>query len=158
VRPQWEYGEQMVCTSDNIWTLLVALVYSQQWWLASISSNVGITLRVCLRVSFAPMRLCASADTSYRPVSVSVTSRSIVISSCTSWCRFSPPSNFLNGHLLTMWFMVYRWPQSQEGDCARPHLCKVLLKWLDRSSWFWHGGFLQLILHCVVTEFRYLQK
>ena len=23
----------------------------------------------------------------------------------------------------TMWFMVCRWPQSQEGDWARPHLC-----------------------------------
>jgi len=24
----------------------------------------------------------------------------------------------------TMWFMVWRWPHSQEGDWARPHLCK----------------------------------
>ena len=24
-----------------------------------------------------------------------------------------------------MWFMVCRWPQSQEGDWARPHLCKL---------------------------------
>ena len=42
-----------------------------------------------------------------------------------SWSRFSPPSNFVNGHLLTMWFMVCCWPQSQEGDWVRPHLCKL---------------------------------
>jgi len=25
----------------------------------------------------------------------------------------------------TMWFMVCRWPQSQDGDWARPHLCML---------------------------------
>jgi len=24
-----------------------------------------------------------------------------------------------------MWFMVCRWPQPQEGDWTRPHLCKL---------------------------------
>jgi len=28
-----------------------------------------------------------------------------------SWSRFSPPSNSVNCHLSTMWFMVCRWPQ-----------------------------------------------
>ena len=28
-------------------------------------------------------------------------------------------------HASTMWFMVCRWSQSQEGDWARPHLCKL---------------------------------
>jgi len=46
-------------------------------------------------------------------------------SSSTSWSRFSPPSNFVNGHTSTMWLTVCRWPQSQEGDWARPHLCKL---------------------------------
>ena len=46
-------------------------------------------------------------------------------SSSASWSRFSPPSNFVSGHVLTMWFMVCRWPQSQEGDWVRPHLCKL---------------------------------
>jgi len=40
------------------------------------------------------------------------------------WRRFSHSSNFVNGHVLTMWFMVCRWSQTQEGDLARPHLCK----------------------------------
>ena len=31
----------------------------------------------------------------------------------------------LRGHVSTMWFMVCRWPQSQEGGWARPHLCKL---------------------------------
>jgi len=30
-------------------------------------------------------------------------------SSSASWSRFSPPSNFVNGHVSTMWFMVCRW-------------------------------------------------
>jgi len=30
-----------------------------------------------------------------------------------------------NGHVLTMWFMVCRRPQSQEGDWVRPRLCKL---------------------------------
>ena len=36
-----------------------------------------------------------------------------------SWNRFSPPSNFVNGHVSTMWFMVCRWSQAQEGEWAR---------------------------------------
>jgi len=28
-------------------------------------------------------------------------------------------------YVSTMWFMVRRWLQSQEGDWARPHLCKL---------------------------------
>ena len=46
-------------------------------------------------------------------------------SSSVSWSRCSPPSNFVHGHVLTMWFMVCCWPQSQEGDWVRPHLCKL---------------------------------
>jgi len=46
-------------------------------------------------------------------------------SSSASWSRFRPPSNFVNGHASTMWFVVCRWPQSQEGDWARPHFCKL---------------------------------
>ena len=40
----------------------------------------------------------------------------------TSRSSSSPPSKFVSGHVSTMWFC--RWPQSQEGDWARPHLCK----------------------------------
>ena len=46
-------------------------------------------------------------------------------SSSASWSRFSPPSDFVNGHVSTMWFMVCSWPQSQEGDWARPRFCKL---------------------------------
>ena len=56
---------------------------------------------------------------------VAVDSSHMTASSSTLWCRFSPPSNFVNGHVSTMWFMVCCWPQSQEGDWARPHLCKL---------------------------------
>ena len=33
-------------------------------------------------------------------------------SSSTSWSRFSPPLNFVHGHVSTMWFMVCRWQDS----------------------------------------------
>ena len=62
-----------------------------------------------------------------------------------SWSRFSPPSNFVIGHVSTMWFMVCHWPQSQEGDWARPHLCKLawhgpwpVQKWFIRDH-VWQG-------------------
>jgi len=60
---------------------------------------------------------------------VAVDSSHMSASSFASWCRFSPPSNFVNGHVSvvsTMWFTVcHWWPQSQKGDWARPHLCKL---------------------------------
>ena len=37
----------------------------------------------------------------------------MIASSSASWSRFSPPSNFVNGHVSTMWFVVSRWPQSR---------------------------------------------
>jgi len=51
---------------------------------------------------------------------VTVDSSRMTASSSASWSRFSPHSNFVNGHVLTMWFMVCRRPQSQKGDWARP--------------------------------------
>jgi len=57
-------------------------------------------------------------------------------SSSASWSRFSPPSNYVNGHV----FMVCHWPQSQESDQARPHLCK--LAWHEPwpvQKWFIRG-------------------
>ena len=35
----------------------------------------------------------------------------------------------VNGYVLTTWFTVCHWPQSQEGDWARPQMCKLA----------WHG-------------------
>jgi len=49
----------------------------------------------------------------------------VTASSSALWSRFSPASNFANGLVSTMWFTVCRWPQSQDGDWARPHLCKL---------------------------------
>jgi len=61
----------------------------------------------------------------FENAAVAVDSSHMTASSSASWSRFSPPSNFVNGHVSTMWFMVCRWPQSQEGDWARPHYCKL---------------------------------
>jgi len=62
----------------------------------------------------------------YASAAVTVDSSHMIASSSASWSRFSPTSNFVNFvYMLTMCFMVCRWPQSQEGDWARPHLCKL---------------------------------
>ena len=60
---------------------------------------------------------------------VAVDSSHMTASSSASWSRLSTPSNFVSGHVSTMWIMVCRWPQSQEGDWARPHLCKLARHW-----------------------------
>jgi len=76
----------------------------------------------CCCVRFILIRTPASA-------AVAVDSSHMIVPSSTLWSRFSPPSNFVNGYVLTMRFMVCLWPQSQEGDWARRHLCKLA----------WHG-------------------
>ena len=60
------------------------------------------------------------------------------------WSRFSPPSDFVNGHVSTMWSMVCRRLQSQEGDWARPHLCRFaphgpwpVRRWFNRDHVWW---------------------
>jgi len=76
---------------------------------------------------------------------VAVGSSHMTASSSASWSRFDQPSNFVNGHVSTTWFMVCHWPQSQECDWARPHLCKLVRhgpwpvwKWFIRHH-IWQG-------------------
>ena len=54
----------------------------------------------------------------FASAAVAVDSSRMTASSSASWSRFSPPSDFVNGHVSTMWFMACRSPQSQEGDWA----------------------------------------
>ena len=61
----------------------------------------------------------------FASAAVDVDSSHMTASSSASWSRFSPPSDFVNWHVSTVWFMVCRWPQSQEGDWARPNSCKL---------------------------------
>ena len=86
------------------------------------------------------------------PVNYYFTSAAVAVDSChmtasssTSWSRFSPSTNFVNGHVSTMWFMVCCWPQSQEDDWARPNLCTLarhglwpVLKWFIKDH-VWRG-------------------
>ena len=67
-----------------------------------------------------PAHLGSPGQRAVERVCVCVTASSTVL-----WSRFSPPSNFVKRHVSTMWFMVCRWPQSQEGDWERPNLCKL---------------------------------
>ena len=66
----------------------------------------------------------------FASAAVDVDSSHVTASSSALWSRFSPPSNLVNRHMLTMWIIVCRGPQSQEGEWARPHLCKLA----------WHGS------------------
>ena len=61
----------------------------------------------------------------FMSAAVAVDSSHMTASSSASWSRFSPPSDSVSGHVTTVWFIVCRWPQSQEGDWARPHLFKL---------------------------------
>ena len=67
----------------------------------------------------------------FASAAVTVESSHITTSSAALWSKFNPPSNVVNGHLSTMWFTVCCWPQSQEGDWPRPHLCTVARHGLD---------------------------
>ena len=57
--------------------------------------------------------------------SAAVTVDSSHISASSSSSCISPPSNFVNGRVSTMWFIVCRWPQLQDGDWVRQHLFKL---------------------------------
>jgi len=59
----------------------------------------------------------------FTSAAVAVDFSHMTVSSSASWIRISPLSNVVNGHVSTVWFMVCRWPQLQEGDWVRPHLC-----------------------------------
>jgi len=91
-------------------------------WQRHLSHYVCVACTVTLHTTHT----CADNYYYYfTSAAVAVDSSHMTASLSTSWSRFSPPSSFVNGHVSTMWFMVHRWPQSQEGDWARPHLCKL---------------------------------
>jgi len=81
----------------------------------------------------------------FASAAVAIDSSHMTASSSAYWSRFSLLSNFVNRHVLTMWFMVCRSLQSQKGDWARPHLCKLawhgpwpVRKWFIRDH-VWRG-------------------
>ena len=92
-----------------------------QWWPGCLCHYI---LRPAVTLTFDLKNLTRSPVGSrlvvhFASAAVTVDSSHMTASSSASWSRFSPPSNFVNGHVSTMWFMVCRWPQSQEGDWAR---------------------------------------
>ena len=99
--------------------------------LAAIPDKVTVTVQLHIDILelLRQQSLCAnthqpSSSVHFASAAVTVASSHMTASSSASWSRFSPPSNFVSGHMSTMWLMVCHWPQSQEGDWARPHLCK----------------------------------
>jgi len=68
----------------------------------------------------------------FASVAVAVDSSHMTASSAL-WSRFNPPSNFVDGHVTTIWLMVCCWPQSQEGDWRDPIYASLHLMGLDQS-------------------------
>ena len=101
------------------WTLQVRLSYRSHW-----TNTQHSTVR-CLSLSFLLTGWVSTAACIIIILTSAVDSSQMTASSSTSWSRFSPPSNFVSGHVSTMWFMVCRWPPSQEGDWVRPRMCKL---------------------------------
>jgi len=104
----------------------------------NISLLLGPQQQTCLSIllqrvtslhSFEPLILTSRLNSYdffyFVSAAVAVESSHMTAPSSASWSRFSPPSNFVNGQVLTMWFMVCHWPQSQDVDWARPRLCKL---------------------------------
>jgi len=65
----------------------------------------------------------------FASAAVAVDSSHMSAFSSASWSKFSPSTNFVNGHVSTMWFKVCHWASlsqiaSQQGDLARPHFCQ----------------------------------
>jgi len=86
------------------------------------SPGKRVVKRVCVCV-YVCMYVCVTMLTVteilyFATAAVAVDSSHMTASSSASWSRFSPPSNFVNGHVSTMCFIVCRWPQSQKGDWA----------------------------------------
>jgi len=73
-----------------------------------------------VQLTAANVSVLVTVTLHFLSAAVAVDSSHMIASSSASLSRFSPPSNFVSGHVSTMW----RWPQSQEGDWVRPHLCK----------------------------------
>ena len=103
--------------------------FYEQTWISGIHGRSATdnrkpqTVRSTLRP--AMFRLVRYTRYYFASATVAVDSSHMTASSSASWSRFGSPSDFVHGHLSTIWFMVCRWPQSWEGDWARPHLCKL---------------------------------
>jgi len=89
----------------------------------------------------------------FASAAVAVDSSHMTASSSALWSRFSPPSNVVNGHVSTTWFMVCRWPQSREDDWV--HLCKLawhgpwpVRKRFIRDRVWWGHLFIHLLYTC----------
>jgi len=102
---------------------------ADHWWPATTAAETAIQRTGCMWVIY------------FASAAVAVDFSHMTALSSASWSRFSPPSNFVNGHVSTMWFIVCRWPQSHKGDWATPHLYRLArhgpwpCKWLTWSQY-----------------------
>jgi len=96
---------------------------------------------VCAGVFGSLLFIVISASTNgllcyyFACAAVTVDSGRMTVSSSAAWSRFSPPSDFVSGHVSAMWFMVCRWPQSQ--GTASDTCCNVF-----RSNWTLFDNFI----------------
>ena len=94
----------------------------------------------------------------FASAAVTVDFSHMTASSSASRSIFSPPSNFVNGHVSTMWFTVCHWPQSQEGDWGETPFVQVMerkAEWCEpaAAAGETHAGF-HRTLSCRQTRRR----
>ena len=123
-------------TAEPIGMLFVMRNHASDLGLAQIPPGEGATLEG-ISQPVAAYRECpscfqysqhcsvVSSSCYFASPAVAVDSSHVIASSSSSWSIFSPPSDFVYRHVSRVWFMVCHWPQSQEGDWARPHLWRL---------------------------------
>jgi len=101
----------------------------------------------------------------FASAAVAVDSSHMTASSSASWRRLCPPSDVVNGHVSTMWFMVCRWPQSQSLSTKkgiRSRCLDVLPSFVTMVTWqCWnfdidgHGMSQIMLLCCIVRRWQH---
>ena len=87
----------------------VQRVWAWQRGLSDLESIIVSVDRSVARSSRPTHSAFNATDNYYfASAAVAVDSSHMTASSYTLWRRFSPPSNFVNGHVSTVWFMVCR--------------------------------------------------
>jgi len=94
--------------------------------------------------------ICPVPITHFVSAAFTVDSSHVTASSSTLWSRFSPPSNFVNGHMLKMWFMVCRWPQSQEDDWGKTPFVQVSNR--HQTAWQIMSKRIPSVVNCLCSE------
>jgi len=130
-KTEWWGADVVICLDQGADLHMVQLMALPLIVSCFSKIHIGVTFLVPAHPDKGPLNGCVSVCVCvtyyyFASAAVIVDASHMTASSSALWSRFSPPSNFVNGHKSTMWFMVCRWPQSQADDWTRPHSCKLV--------------------------------